>query len=224
MHHRRQPWPRKCAPRHYGPAGAITGATPGAAASALSASTQATNPAWIDFDPFCRVGRARPDLGANSPPRAGGRRQRRPISFAHCHVRVPALPDWHVGSAATWGLPPPRDPRMIGRMFKLTLASLAVLVYFAGCSSQSANSAPATQPTAEKSDVEVEFKEPPEATESATPEPEKAKPEETKTESPAAETNTKTNSGKKSCKGLDKTTCQITQGCLWSTNKSCIAE
>ena len=109
-------------------------------------------------------------------------------------------------------------------MTKLTLVFAVVIAGLFGCAGESANSSPPSSPSEpvdfkfnapEESDTPAK-KEDSEASESKR---EDSKPPETKKhvfeESSVPAT---------SCKGLNKSKCQVTLGCAWSTDKTCVAQ
>jgi hypothetical protein len=124
---------------------------------------------------------------------------------------------------------------MIQRMSKLTFVSTILIAALSGCGGQTAESAPAKEPT---SDVDVKFHEPAAAeSEETNAEPEKpaadkaeagkseaGKSEAGKSEVGKGDTNTKTGGTKKACAGLKQDICQITMGCAWSSKKVCVEQ
>ena len=124
---------------------------------------------------------------------------------------------------------------MIPVMFKLTFASTVALICLAGCGGQSAESSPANDPS-DADEVELDESEPtePEATEPESDEPypyepdstgpESTEPESDESESDESESTAATSEPEpeKTCAGLTQKTCEVTQGCAWSTTRDCI--
>jgi len=104
---------------------------------------------------------------------------------------------------------------MLPGMFTWKLAPSIVIVSLAACGSpQAQTEAP---PLPEPEEVEESGSDEPEpaASESEAAEPEQAEPEETEPGLPEPPP-------KKQCAGLAKSTCQVTDGCAWSTTEDCI--
>jgi hypothetical protein len=116
-------------------------------------------------------------------------------------------------------------------MFKLTFVSAVVIVCLAGCAGQQGASSPTTEPTgAEPESAEPEAGESElgesewnesEMDESESSEVEPAEPEAAE---PEAESPAKPKPAAKSCAELPQKTCEITQGCAWSTDKKCVEQ
>jgi hypothetical protein len=118
---------------------------------------------------------------------------------------------------------------MIPPMAKLTCALTAMILGLAGCGG---NQPSPTTPEAPAAGGEAEPSEP-KAEEPAAPESEAAEPETTPPEKPettpegagkepAAAPDSR--APKKSCNGLDKSTCEVTVGCAWHSTKKCISQ
>ena len=119
-------------------------------------------------------------------------------------------------------------------MFKLHPLVAAVIVTVAGCAGQKAGPEPQTAPpstnveqqgdesqAAAASDTDIEPEPSDEAgSESSTEASEPTEPEEAEPQAPAQADDE--DSPKKSCHGLQKSLCEVTVGCAWSTNKVCV--
>lgn len=133
--------------------------------------------------------------------------------------RVPAAPAPNRRHRS--GLPHGRRAEMIPSVTKLKLTCLAVTACLAACSGERATSSPAEEPEGAELELETEETEPAEE-ESVEAEP--SEEESAEEESAEAEPPKDPPPAKKSCAELGESTCKVTVGCVWSTDKKCLDE
>jgi hypothetical protein len=102
---------------------------------------------------------------------------------------------------------------MLPRMSTWKLAFAIAAMTLAGCGSRQGNAEAPGLPAPETVDDTTSDPEPAEPSEST----ESESAESTESE-PAAEAAP----ARKACSDLPKSTCQVTEGCAWSTNKKCV--
>ena len=121
------------------------------------------------------------------------------------------------------GLPDAGGKAMIRTVLKLEIACLAISACLAACTGERATSSPADEPEG----VELELdEEETEAMEEESADEGPAEEEVAEEESAEAEPATPEEPPppKKTCAELSESTCKVTVGCVWSTDKKCLDE
>ena len=110
-------------------------------------------------------------------------------------------------------------------MSKLSLVFTVVIAGLFGCAGESANSSPPA--SAPSDDVDFKYNAPEESDTTAKKEDSAAsdtKKEEAKPPEPKKHVFEDSSVPAKTCKGLSKNSCQVTLGCAWHTDKTCVPQ
>jgi hypothetical protein len=109
-------------------------------------------------------------------------------------------------------------------MTKLTWVFTVVIAGLFSCAGESANSSPPSSPS---DDVDFKYNAPEESDAPAKKDESEAsgtKKEESKPPEAKKHVFEESSVPAKSCKGLSKSSCQVTLGCAWHTDKTCVAQ